>query len=335
MPLDRRSRITRAALARRPTIAPIEGDGPRPFWSVMLPTHDDADLLARALTSVLAQDPGPDEMQIEVVDDASTIGDAAAVARELAGDRIQVHRHRANVGASANFTACVQRARGRWVHLLHADDLVRPGFYGAYRATLESRPCAMAVSRGWFIDADEQDLGLSGSLATTEDGYLAEAERVLARDHPVNFASVVVARATYERLGGFDPELVHANDWEMWTRIAHEGKVAVVPGERTSYRQHDASDTTRLRRSLTHVRDPWQAMQIIGARFDDPADDAELHRDRAPKLADLAMQVAEQHAAAGRRRLALSHAAWSLRHDPSGARARTAASIARRARRVR
>jgi hypothetical protein len=221
------------------------------------------------------------------------------------------------------------------VHLLHADDLVRPGFYDAYRTVLEARPCAMAVSRGWFVDADERDLGLSGPLATTADGYLAEAERVLARDHPVNFASVVVARATYERLGGFDPELVHANDWEMWTRIAHEGKVAVVPGERTSYRQHDASDTTRLRRSLTHVRDPWQAMQIIGARFDDPADDAELHRDRAPKLADLAMQVAEQHAAAGRRRLALSHAAWSLRHDPSGARARTAASIARRARRVR
>ncbi|HEY4376049.1 MAG TPA: glycosyltransferase family A protein, partial [Acidimicrobiales bacterium] len=135
----------------------------------MLPTHDDADLLARALASVLAQDPGRDQMQIEVVDDASTIGDAAALARELAGDRIQVHRLPDNVGASGTFTECVRRARGRWVHLLHADDLVRPGFYDAYRATLESHPCAMAVGRGWFVDADEQDLGLSGALATNGD----------------------------------------------------------------------------------------------------------------------------------------------------------------------
>ena len=37
----------------------------------MIPTYNCADYLAQALCSVLRQDPGPDAMQIEVVDDHS------------------------------------------------------------------------------------------------------------------------------------------------------------------------------------------------------------------------------------------------------------------------
>ena len=40
--------------------------------------------------------------------------------------------------------------------------------------------------------------------------------------------SVLVRRNAYERVGGFDPTLVHAADWEMWTRLAAFGPVAIV-----------------------------------------------------------------------------------------------------------
>jgi glycosyltransferase involved in cell wall biosynthesis len=170
----------------------------------MIPTCDDADLLPRALRSVLEQDPGPEQMQVQVVDDASGDADVVALVRELAGDRVEVHRHPNRVGAPANFTACAQRSRGRWVHILHADDLVLPGFYDAYAAHLDAHPAAMAVSRSWFIDADEQRHGLSGPL-DARDGYLVDAERALALDNPVNFVAVVVARDAFERLGAVDP----------------------------------------------------------------------------------------------------------------------------------
>src|SRR5207237_5089035 len=51
-------------------ISPV--DGSRPFWSVMIPTYNPrADYLEETLHSVLQQAPGPEQMQIEVVDDGS------------------------------------------------------------------------------------------------------------------------------------------------------------------------------------------------------------------------------------------------------------------------
>jgi glycosyltransferase involved in cell wall biosynthesis len=43
-----------------------------PLWSVMIPTFRCARFLRQTLASVLSQDPGPDVMQIDVVDDGSS-----------------------------------------------------------------------------------------------------------------------------------------------------------------------------------------------------------------------------------------------------------------------
>src|SRR6476660_2949045 len=63
-----------------------------PFWSVMIPTYNArADYLEETLRSVLQQDPGPDQMQIEVIDDASSNGAPTEFVRKLAGKRVAVH----------------------------------------------------------------------------------------------------------------------------------------------------------------------------------------------------------------------------------------------------
>ena len=61
---------------------------PRPLWSVMIPTFHCARFLRQTLESVLSQDPGPDVMQIEVIDDCSTQDDPESVVRAIAGERV-------------------------------------------------------------------------------------------------------------------------------------------------------------------------------------------------------------------------------------------------------
>ncbi|HZG65515.1 MAG TPA: glycosyltransferase, partial [Herpetosiphonaceae bacterium] len=71
----------------RASITPVRDGAPRPLWSVMIPTYNCARYLRGTLESVLAQDPGPDHMQIEVVDDGSQ-DDPAAVVAEVGRGRV-------------------------------------------------------------------------------------------------------------------------------------------------------------------------------------------------------------------------------------------------------
>ena len=82
----------------RATIPGIEKTTSRPLWSVMIPTYNCANYLRETLASVLEQDPGPDVMQIEVIDDHSTKDDPKAVVEELGQGRVRFYQQSQNVG---------------------------------------------------------------------------------------------------------------------------------------------------------------------------------------------------------------------------------------------
>jgi glycosyltransferase involved in cell wall biosynthesis len=204
----------------RAVIPPVPDAGPRPFWSVMIPTYHCARFLRQTLESVLSQDPGPDLMQIEVVDDHSTQDDPAAVVEEVGGGRVGFYRHPKNVGHTKNFETCIRRARGQVVHLLHGDDYVLPGFYQKLQTAFDTRPdIGAAFCRQIFMDHAGTWLDKS-PLEQPESGILVNGLERLAQEQRIMTPSIVVRRDVYERLGGFDSRLICSEDWEMWVRIA-------------------------------------------------------------------------------------------------------------------
>src|SRR5947207_15605375 len=94
-----------------PFIAPVPEEEKRPLWSVMIPSYNCARYLRHALKSVLAQDPGPEKMQIEVVDDCSTDEDIAALVLEIGQGRVGIYRQEANIGSLRNFETCLNRSK--------------------------------------------------------------------------------------------------------------------------------------------------------------------------------------------------------------------------------
>ena len=103
-----------------PEVKPVPEGVQRPFWSVIIPTYNRPEYLPITLRSVLDQAPGPDEMQIIVVDNASGDGSADAVARAF--PQVELVRSAENVGfAAANNRAVAGHARGDWLLLLNPD----------------------------------------------------------------------------------------------------------------------------------------------------------------------------------------------------------------------
>lgn len=245
-----------------PQIDPVPEGVHRPFWSVMIPTYNCAHYLRKTLKSVLEQDLGPEEMQIEVVDDCSTKDDPEAVVREIGKGRVSFYRQPKNVGPTANFNTCIWRARGYWVHILHGDDMVMPGFYSTLQKAILKESAIGAAFCRW-ITIDENDLWLSISpLERRTPGILEGWIERIAVSQRIQCPAIVVKREVYERLGGFCNQLIHAADWEMWKRIAIHYKIWFEPQPLACYRLHSSSDSSRLIRSGANIEDTYQAIEI-------------------------------------------------------------------------
>src|SRR4029077_3807142 len=245
-----------------PLISGTEGSGTRPYWSVMIPTYKaQADYLKEALRSVLQQDPGPAQMQIEVVDDCSPDGAPVQLVRDIAGDRVTVHREPKNNGLGRIWNRCIERARGEWVHILHQDDIVLPGFYDRLYYGTCNPDIGMAFCRFAIIDANGHWKEL-GPLESATAGVLYNWLERVATGYHLECPAVVVKRATYEQLGGFSSQLTYALDLEMWVRIAAHVPVYYEPQILAGFRRHGDNESVIQERTGANIQDVARAIEI-------------------------------------------------------------------------
>lgn len=228
-------------------MAPVRAAGPRPRFSVMVPACEPDDKLLASLESVLRQAPGPERMQIAVVDDASQNVDVQRLIRTVdRTGRVEFAVNGRRLGLSGNWNRAIDLARGELVHLLHQDDAVHAGFYARIDRGFVAEPhIGMAFCRSRIID-DDGRLIKRTSRQRWLAGVIAQWLPRIAERQRVQTPAAVVARSTYETLGGYRPDLCHAVDWEMWVRIASHYEVWYEPRALATYRRHIANETTRL-----------------------------------------------------------------------------------------
>lgn len=276
-----------------PRVPPVSPARRRPRWSVMIPTYNCAHLLPATLESVLAQDPGPRRMQIEVVDDGSTLDDPEAVVTRMGGGRVEFHRQPRNVGHARNFNTCLARSRGRLVHLLHGDDLVLPGFYERLGRAFTEPAVGMSFTRHAFTDESGRILR-DGPRVRLGSGILADAPSQVGGRQPIQTPAVVVRRKVYEALGGFDERMESCGeDWEMWARISSRFMVHHEDAILAHYRTRAASLSGESLRSGQNLRDLRRAIRIYSRHF--PAEDRErIARQARRQAADWGVYLARK-----------------------------------------
>jgi glycosyltransferase involved in cell wall biosynthesis len=249
----------------------------RPTWSVMIPTYrPPPEYLAETIHAVLAQRGSDTGMEVVVVDDASPDIDTPALVRSIAGDSVRCEIHRDNRGLAVNWNRCIARARGQLIHILHQDDVVRPGFYSALEKTYRDNPnVGMVFCRHELIDGAGISAGLS-NLEKADAGVIPDWLEKIASRQRLQCPSVVVPKRVYSAIGPFRDDLRYIIDWEMWIRIAARFDVAYVPEVLAAYRVHGGSETSRLTKigvigsdfehGLEAIKDSLRASKIKGWR---------------------------------------------------------------------
>jgi Glycosyl transferase family 2 len=247
------------------------------------------------LRSVLAQDPGPDQMQIEVVDDGSTDNTVCEVIRRIGAGRVTFHAQSQNRGLANAWNRCIEQARGNLVHILHQDDIVRSGFYDHLRKGAEESDAGAIFCRHAWINAkghwtslselhretagllDDWHAGISANqfiqnakghwtslskLHRETAGLFDDWHARITVNQFIQSPAIVVRRSVYEHVGGFRPQLNFTLDWEMWQRIAAQYSFWFEPSILACYRKHGTSASSRLKLQDNHVRDLRMTIDI-------------------------------------------------------------------------
>jgi glycosyltransferase involved in cell wall biosynthesis len=185
-----------------------------PLVSVIIPTHNRASMLPRAIRSVQRQT--YPHLEIIVIDDAS-VDNTPEVVKSFEDPRIHYIRHDTNRGGSASRNTGIRAATGEYIAFLDDDDEWEPEKteeqlkvirdYDAVTCT--SFPSSSDVSKLSSKKTVELDELLQGKFTYGGTGVLMAKENVLKQTM-------------------FDESLPRCQDWDLFIRIAMNYKIAYL-----------------------------------------------------------------------------------------------------------
>jgi hypothetical protein len=195
-----------------------------PRFSVLLPTHNRADVLGFAIRSVLAQTE-PD-FELLVVADGCTDRTAEVLAG-FADPRLRVlDLPKAPYFGYANRNAALREARGRLVAFAAHDDLLLPDHLARMGALLDGAGAAWGYSRPAWVSTDGVIVPFGVNL-----GFPDEMRAFRERGNTIPAACVVHTRQALEAAGFWPEDVPSAADWVLWQRMlaASGGRAVHLP----------------------------------------------------------------------------------------------------------
>jgi glycosyltransferase involved in cell wall biosynthesis len=193
-----------------------------PAVSVVIPAHNAAWCVGKALDSVLAQDFR--DLEVIVIDDGSTDDTASVLAGY--GHAIRIVRQ-PNGGLSSARNAGIREARGEFVAFLDADDWWLPGKLGRQVGLMRDRPELGFSSTAARVEDPQGQLVNIWACAQWQGPFLAHLFGSNA-DVAGSGSAVIARRELFQQAGGFDESLRSLEDIDMWMRLAAEADYACL-----------------------------------------------------------------------------------------------------------
>ncbi|HEX6084297.1 MAG TPA: glycosyltransferase family 2 protein [Thermoanaerobaculia bacterium] len=209
-----------------------------PFVSVILPVHNRASSIARAVESVLAQTYRP--LELLVVDDGSTDGTREVLAR-FGSEIVLLEQQHAGAYAARNLA--LRHARGELIAFLDSDDAWLPQKLEKQVPLFDREEVGLVFGDAVVVTPE------AGRTRRTMFGITAPRRgRVAAHFAWGNFIPTVTVVARRRCLVDFDPEL--SADYVAWFRVALRYELDYVDDVVAEYTMHPGGMSSDLGRSL-------------------------------------------------------------------------------------
>ncbi len=206
-----------------------------PRVTVVLPAHNRASTLPRAIRSVLDQTYA--DLELIVVDDGSTDATADVLGR-ITDPRLRCLRLMPRRGAAAARNAGIAVARGELVAFQDSDDEWLPRKLELQLALLAASPHELGGVGGRYrIDVP----GATGEVVAPALETGGDYERELLEGPCLITPLWMIRRSLLEELGGFDERMPCLEDWDLMLRLSRRSRLSAV--DEPVLIKHGAPDT--------------------------------------------------------------------------------------------
>jgi glycosyltransferase involved in cell wall biosynthesis len=209
-----------------------------PLVSVIIPTYNRAQLLSRAVRSVLDQT--YQNLEITIVDDASS-DQTGEILKQFRDPRIKYLRHEENKGGSASRNTGIRVARGKYIGFLDDDDEWMPSKLECQVEHLENNGRVDVVYTGLSV-RDLKSGKRVGKVVPQKKGVIFGD--LLGDNYVGTTSSVLIRRERLEIDNLFDEGMPSCQDWDMWLNLSKKCMFDYIQEPMVIYHIHEERITT-------------------------------------------------------------------------------------------
>jgi len=245
-----------------------------PIVSVVIPTYNHAEFLREALASVVNQT--EQHWEALVINNFSDDHTESVIA-SFSDTRIKLVNFRNQGVIAASRNVGIREARGDFVAFLDSDDRWAPEKLRTCIQHLQSGPDLVCHSERWFGD------GIAEKIVYYGPQSRGTFDSLLYQGNALSTSAVVVRREHLLSCSAFseDPEIVTAEDYDLWLRLAQRGtRISFIDEVLGEFRLHANSQSRGIERNFS------AEVAVLGRCYASlPAPDSAEQSRRARRLA--------------------------------------------------
>lgn len=226
-------------------------------FSIIIPTYNRVNLLAKALESVSMQTYR--DYEIIIVNDNPA--DKSIIDKLSAQfEKTTVIHHDCTKGGNAARNSGILNSDGELIAFLDDDDIWLPEKLSKHLELHTHQPGAGLIFSDCLYAYDNPSIADHATFSRVPDNILEAMGK--AKFCPATSSIVSIRRECVTKCGLFDENLASFQDWDYWFRVAHYFEFLHIPQVLVHYIQHLGSRTSinelKRERGLKQICHKWQ-----------------------------------------------------------------------------
>lgn len=224
-----------------------------PAISVIMPVYNAQTYLRECINSVLNQT--FTDFEFIIIDDCCT-DSTAAILSSYNDARIKIFKNEINLGLTKSLNRAIELAQGKYIARMDADDICLPKRFEKQIELLEANP-KIGLCGTWY-----ENFGDSSGIAKYNTTH---NEIVLGLLYQSQFChpTVIMRKEIVDKHHLlYDTNFTTAQDYELWSRMAHVCETANVDEVLLRYRFHAESVSSKKKEQQL-----WNRNKIIANQF--------------------------------------------------------------------